>query len=80
MNNLDPQKSKLLKDFAVMAEGKSSDELIPLLFAFMNKAKKDNIHFTTEEISELFESMKGNMTPDEISKAEMLMNMLIQKK
>lgn len=80
MGNLDPKKEKLLKDFTTMAEGKTSDELIPLLFAFMNKAKKDKIHFDHEEISSLFDSMKQNMSPEEISKAEMLMNMIIPKK
>ena len=51
MGNLDPKKERLLKDFATMAEGKTSDELMPLLFAFMNKAKKDKIHINREEIS-----------------------------
>ena len=31
MGNLDPKKERLLKDFATMAEGKTSDELMPLL-------------------------------------------------
>ena len=80
MGNLDQKKERLLKDFATMAEGKTSDELMPLLFAFMNKAKKDKIHFNREEISSLFESMKKDMSPEEIGKAELLMNMILPQK
>ncbi len=78
MENLDPKKSKLLNDFTVMAEGKNSDELVPLLFAFVNKAKKEDIHFSGGEINSLFESMKKTMSSEEAEKAEMLIKFVLK--
>lgn len=58
MEQLDPKKVKLLDDFKKLSEGKSSEELIPLVLAFVDKAKKDGISFTREETTMLFEKFK----------------------
>ncbi len=72
---LDKKKAKLLDDFTKMAEGKTTDELLPLILAFSRKAKADGISFSKEETGLLFEGMKKNMSPEEQQKADMLLKM-----
>ena len=79
MNNqfadLDKRKSNLLETFSKMTEGKSTDELLPLILAFSKKAKSEGITFTKEETARLFENMKKTMSPEEQQKADMLLKM-----
>ena len=74
-SKMDPKKARLLEEFMKIAEGKNTQELLPLLLAFSNKAKSENIKFTKEETNMLFEQMKKNMSPQDRQKAEVLMNM-----
>lgn len=73
--NIDEKKAKLLKDFMSLSSGKNTDELLPLLLAFSNKARQEHISFEKSDISTLFESMKKEMPPEELSKIENLMKM-----
>ncbi len=74
-SSIDTKKAKLLEEFAKMAEGKTTDELLPLILAFSNKAKSEKINFSKNEMTILFEQMKKNMSPEEQQKAEVLMKM-----
>ena len=38
---MDEKKLRLLNDFQKLSEGKSSEDMIPLVLAFMEKAKKE---------------------------------------
>lgn len=73
--NIDAKKAKLLRDFMTLSQGKSTDELLPLLLAFSNKARKEHISFEKSDIATLFESMKKDMPPEELTKIETLMKM-----
>ncbi len=59
---MDEKKLRLLNDFQKLSEGKSSEDMIPLVLAFMEKAKKDNITFSKDEISVLFEEARKGMS------------------
>lgn len=59
---MDEKKLRLLNDFQKLSEGKSSDDMIPLVLAFMEKAKKENITFSKDEISVLFEEARKGMS------------------
>lgn len=59
---MDEKKLRLLKDFQKLSEGKSSEDMIPLVLAFMEKAKKENITFSKDEISVLFEEARKGMS------------------
>lgn len=74
-SKLDERKAKLLEEFAKMAQGKSTEELLPLMLAFSNKAKSEKIKFSKDEMSVMFEQMKNNMSPEEQQKAEVLIKM-----
>lgn len=58
---MDEKKEKLLNDFQSLADGKTSEEMIPLVLAFIDKAKKENISFSKDEISVLFEEARKDM-------------------
>ena len=75
MNNIDSRKSALLNEFMQLSSGVSSDDILPLLLAFSNKARLEHISFTKSDIETLFESMKKDMNPEEQSKVETLMKM-----
>lgn len=59
---MDEKKLRLLNDFQKLSEGKSSEDMIPLVLAFMEKAKKENITFSKNEISVLFEEARKGMS------------------
>lgn len=59
---MDEKKLRLLNDFQKLSEGKSSEDMIPLILAFMEKAKKENITFSKDEISVLFEEARKGMS------------------
>lgn len=59
---MDEKKLKLLNDFQKLSEGKSSEDMIPLVLAFMEKAKKENITFSKDEISVIFEEARKGMS------------------
>lgn len=42
---MDEKKLRLLNDFQKLSEGKSSEDMIPLVLAFMEKAKKKILPF-----------------------------------
>ena len=67
MNNIDSRKSALLNEFMQLSSGVSSDDILPLLLAFSNKARQEYISFTKSDIETLFESMKKDMNPEEQS-------------
>jgi len=59
---MDEKKLRLLNDFQKLSEGKSSEDMIPLVLAFMEKAKKENITFSKDEISVFFEEARKGMS------------------
>lgn len=59
---MDEKKLRLLNDFQKLSEGKSSEDMIPLVLAFMEKAKKENITFSKDEISVLSEEARKGMS------------------
>lgn len=59
---MDEKKLRLLNDFQKLSERKSSEDMIPLVLAFMEKAKKENITFSKDEISVLFEEARKGMS------------------
>ena len=56
MSELDFRKQLLLNEFKTLSQGKKNDEIIPLLFAINDKAKKSGITFTKEELLILLQS------------------------
>lgn len=74
-SNIDDRKATLLKEFMEISANKSSDDILPLLLAFSNKAKKEHISFSKSDIETIYDSMKKDMAPEEQNKIETIMKM-----
>ena len=73
---LEPKKAALLSSFAQMAKGKSSDDMLPLLLAIHNKAKQEEINFTPDEISQMINILKQDMSPEEKKRVDLFLQMM----
>ena len=60
MSELDFRKQLLLNEFKTLSQGKKNDEIIPLLFAINDKAKKSGITFTKEDCQLVINSKKSS--------------------
>ena len=73
---LDPRKAAHNKNFANIAKGKGSDEMLPLLLAVSNKAKKEGISFTQDETNAIINILRDDMSPEQQGKLDLFMQML----
>ena len=63
---MDPKKIFLLTKISEKIEGKSEQEILPVLMAAMTSARKQNISFTPEEFEILFSILKEGKSPQEV--------------
>ena len=73
---LDPRKAALINNFSNIARGKSSEEILPLLLAVSNKAKKEGISFTQDETNAIINILRNDMSPEQQGKLDLFMQML----
>lgn len=73
---LDPKKAELLDNFASLARGKSIEEILPLLLAVSNKAKKEGISFTNDETNAIIEILRRDMSPEQQGRLDLFMHMM----
>ncbi len=65
MPGLDSKKQRLIQEFKNLSAGKSSDEILPLLLAFSNKAKQEGISFTKDDLHFITEQIKDGLSERE---------------
>ncbi len=63
---MDPKKIFLLTKISEKIEGKSEQEILPILMAAMTSARKQNISFTPDEFEILFSILKEGKSPQEV--------------
>ena len=63
---MDPKKLFLLTKISEKIEGKSENDVLPILMAAMTSARKQNISFTSDEFEILFSILKEGKSPQEI--------------
>jgi len=63
---MDPKKIFLLTKISEKIEGKSEQEILPVLMAAMTSARKQNISFTPEEFEILFSILKEGKSSQEV--------------
>lgn len=76
LQNLDPQKLKLILTLLERTKGKSMNEALPAIMEISSTMQQQQISFTPEERSILFTMLKSNMTPDEQRKLDMMQSLL----
>lgn len=77
--NLDPKKAALLNNFSKMAQGKKTEDMLPLLLAVSNKAKREGINFSDNEINTIVGMLKKDMPPKDQRRIDLFMEMFRQQ-
>lgn len=73
LTGMDPKKIFLLTKISEKIEGKSEQEVLPVLMAAMTSARKQNISFTPEEFEILFSILKEGKSSQEIQQMNQTM-------
>jgi len=76
MANLDPRKLMLINEFKNMANGKSSDEILPLVLAMSKKSNSMGLQFSNEEMHQIVNTLSADLSPAEKKRVDMMMNMM----
>ena len=76
MSELDFRKQLLLNEFKTLSQGKKNEEIIPLLFAINDKARKSGITFTKEDCELVIKNLSGQMTEKELRLLPELLSLL----
>lgn len=73
---IDSKKMALINEFKKMSKNRPQSELLPLVLALTKKAQSMNMSFSKEEMMLIVNSMKPNMSPQESSQIDMILNMM----
>ena len=76
MTNLDPRKLMLINEFKNMANGKSSDEILPLVLAMSKKSNSLGLQFSNDEMHQIVNTLSADLAPAEKKRIDMMMNMM----
>ncbi len=82
LENIDPEKLKLLTEMVEQAESKNKDELLSFFLAINSKAASQGINFNDAETEIILDVLKKKMSPQDIKKIETIRsisNMLSKK-
>ena len=71
---MDPRKVFLLTKISEKIEGKSEQEIIPVLMAAMSSARKQNISFTAQEFDLLFSILQEGKSETEVQRMKQTMD------
>ena len=63
---MDPKKIFLLTKISEKIEGKSEQDILPILMAAMTSARKQNIFFSSQEFEILFSILKEGKSEQEV--------------
>ena len=71
---MDPKKVFLLSKISEKIEGKSEQEIMPVLMAAMSSARKQNISFTVQEFDLLFSILQEGKSEAEVQRMKQTMD------
>ena len=71
---MDPRKVFLLTKISEKIEGKSEQEIMPVLMAAMSSARKQNISFTAQEFDLLFSILQEGKSEAEVQRMKQTMD------
>ncbi len=76
LQNMDAVKLDLIRTAAKQTNGKTGNDLAPILFALITNAKKKHIQFTPEEFTVILDVLKEDKTKEEIVQIDKTVNMV----
>lgn len=75
--NIDEKKMKLINEFMEMANGRTPEEILPLILAVSKKSKQMGLMFTREETLQLVEQAKASMPEKDRARVDMILNIML---
>ena len=75
MKTIDPLKLQLIKTAAKQTQGKSGNELAPVMLALITSANRQGLRFTPEEVSLILEVLKDGKDKEEQDQIDQMMEM-----
>ncbi len=76
LKGIDMQKMMLLQEMLGNTNGKSSNEMLPLLMAASKKANSKGLNFSKDEIKLIISVLRKDMTPEEQAKTNKILSIL----
>lgn len=73
LKDIDSSKLDFLQKLVFEMNGLSDKEKLPFLLALANRAKKENISFTQEEMESIIAVLKKHSTPEEVRRMDMML-------
>ncbi|MGN0132817.1 MAG: hypothetical protein ACI4AA_10285 [Lachnospiraceae bacterium] len=73
LKNIDPSKLDFLQKLVFEINNLNDKEKLPFLLALANRARKENISFSNEEVTTIIEVLKKHSTPEEVRKMDMML-------
>ncbi|NLK27359.1 MAG: hypothetical protein GX306_03315 [Clostridiales bacterium] len=80
IKNIDPRKLSILLEIMKEAEGKSMDQLLPLLINANKKLQSQNLNFSKDESEVMIDLLTRNLSQREKMQFEMLKQMIMGRK
>lgn len=79
MKNVDPRKLAVLLDLVKESEGKSMEQLLPLLMSTNKRLSDENLTFNKEESEIMMDILTKNMSSKEKTQFDMIRKMMSKK-
>lgn len=80
LSDLDQTKLDFMQKLVFELYALAEKDRLPFLLALANRAKKENISFTEEEVDRIITVLKKNSSPEEINKMDKMLKMFAAKK
>lgn len=75
-SSINPKKMAIINEFKKMAKNQSQENMLPLVLALTKKANSMGVNFTKDEMMIIINSMRPNMSQQESSNIDMILNMM----
>lgn len=79
LNDLDHRKLDFMQKLVFELNGLSEKERLPFMLALANRAKKENVSFSGEEVDKIITVIKKYSSPEELIKMDKMLKLFAQK-
>ncbi len=76
LRNISPAKLRIILDLMEASKGKGTDAIMPLFMQANLKMQQQGLQFTPDESKLILDTLKEDMTPEEVRKVEMMQSIL----
>lgn len=73
LKNIDPSKLDFLQKLVFEMNQLTDKEKLPFLLALANRAKRENISFSAEEMDSIINVLKSYSTPEEVKRMDLIL-------